>query len=203
MAGPGPRPYRRNGSFFSCVVCGDEFYRKRSLIERGITKTCGKSSCKSEYFSGDGNPAWGRVTTQENRDAVRNSNLKRPKKSGPPTGWTHTPEARKAISESMRKRWAENRDDMIKSLTKPKTRDMMRYRREFTPYQKRTWKDSSCKWCGTTEQLELDHIIPIVAKGLNIKENCQTLCRKCNLWKMVYIDRPYQIALSASKAASE
>ncbi len=103
----------------------------------------------------------------------------------------------------MRERWRLHRDEMIKSLTKPKTREMMRYRREFTPYQKKTWKDSECKWCGVTDQLELDHVIPIVGGGINIKENAQTLCRKCNLWKMVYMDRPYQIAYLAIKAASE
>lgn len=204
MAGPGPRPYRKNGALFNCVICGEEFYRKRSLIERGITKTCGKTECKSQFFSGDGNPAWGRIPTQEHRDAVRDSNLSRPKKkTGPPPGWTHSKEAREAISKAMRERWKNNRDEMIKKLTKPKTREMMRYRREFTPYQKRAWKESECKWCGTDKQLELDHIIPIVAGGVNIKENAQTLCRKCNLWKMVYIDRPYQIAQFATEAASE
>lgn len=200
--GPGPRPYRKNGAIFKCVVCGEEFYRKRSFIERGITKTCGKSECKSKYFSGPNNPAWGHVPTAAARQAVRDSNLARPKKrTGPPPGWSPTPEHRAAVSAALRERWRTNRDAMIKALTKPKPRYQMRYRREFTPVQKRDWKALSCAWCGTDSGLELDHIIPIVAGGINIRENAQTLCRKCNLWKMVFVDRPYQLSMLATKAA--
>ncbi len=199
--GPGPRPYRKNGAMFNCVICGDSFYRKRSFIERGITKTCGKTECKSKFFSGPGNPAWGNVPSIEARQAVRESNLSR-KKTGPPKGYKHTPEARAKISEALRERWKHNRDEMIRKLTKPKPRDAMRYRREFTPVQKKLWTGKLCCWCGTEDGLELDHIIPIVAGGINLLENSQTLCRKCNLWKMVYVDRPYQIAMLAFKAAS-
>ena len=195
----GPRPYRMNGAVFKCVVCGDEFYRKRSFIERGITKTCGKSECKSKFFSGSNNPAWGRIPTEENKMAVSESNKRR---TGPPKGYKHTPEARAKISDALRNRWANNRDKMIASLTKPKSSEIRRSRREFTPWQKRNWKAPNCAWCGTEDALELDHIIPIVAGGLNIKGNCQTLCRKCNLWKMVFVDRPYQLAMFATKAAS-
>ncbi len=199
MAGPGPRPYRRNGAVFVCPICGDSFYRRRSFIERGITKTCGKTDCKSQYFSGPNNPAWGRLPTEANRQAVRDSNRRR---TGPPKGYRHTPEARAKISEALRRRWRENRDAMITAITKPpKPREQMRYRRDFTPVQRRTWKGTACLWCHATEQLVLDHIIPIVAGGMNIRGNAQTLCQPCNLWKMVYVDRPYHFATLASKAA--
>jgi hypothetical protein len=71
---PGPRPYRKTGAIFTCVICGEPFYRKPSLVERGITNTCGKSECKSLFFSGANNPAWGRMPTDENRKAVSDSN---------------------------------------------------------------------------------------------------------------------------------
>lgn len=196
---PGPRPYRKNGATFKCVICGSEFYRKRSFIERGITNTCGKSECKSKFFSGPNNPAWGRIPTEENRQAVSNSNKRR---SGPPKGWKPTPEHRAAVSAALKDMWLNHRDKMIAAITKPKTMADPRHRREFTPYQKSVWKADFCAWCGTTDGLELDHIIPIVVGGLNIKENSQTLCRKCNLWKMAYVDRPMRIAMLASKAAS-
>lgn len=201
--GPGPRPYRKNGAMFNCVVCGAEFYRKRSFIERGITNTCGKSECKSQFFSGSNNPAWGRIVPEEHRQAVRDSNLARPKKrTGPPKGYKHTPEARAMISAALRNRWLLHRDKMIAAITKPKSPETRRSRREFTPWQKTNWKSAVCAWCDCTDGLELDHIIPIVAGGMNIRGNAQTLCRKCNLWKMVYIDRPYHLATLASKAAS-
>jgi hypothetical protein len=44
----GPKPDRRKGAMFRCVICGGEFYRPQSLIKRGITKTCGKFECKCE-----------------------------------------------------------------------------------------------------------------------------------------------------------
>ena len=200
---PGPRPYRRTGAMLKCVVCGADFYRKQSLIERGVNNTCGKSECKSQFFSGANNPAWGRIPSEENREAVRESNFARPRKrTGPPKGYKHTLEARTKISAALRERWRLHRDEMIAKLTKPKPRDLLRYRREFTPWQKVSWKGTACAWCNSTEGLELDHIIPIVAGGINIKGNSQTLCRKCNLWKMAYIDRPYYLATLASKTVS-
>lgn len=189
---------RKNGAMFNCAVCGCEFYRKRSFIERGITNTCGKTGCKSKFFSGSNNPAWGRIPTEDNRKAVSDSNKRR---TGPPKGYKHTPEARAKITEALKRRWRENRDGMIAAITPPpKPRDEMRYRRDFTPVQRKTWKAQHCLWCNTTENLVLDHIIPIVAGGLNIKGNAQTLCQTCNLWKMVYVDRPYYFATLATKA---
>lgn len=50
----------------------------------------------------------------------------------------------------------------------------------FTMKQKREWMDTKCKSCGSTEDLELDHITPRFAGGSNTKDNAQTLCRTCN-----------------------
>lgn len=50
----------------------------------------------------------------------------------------------------------------------------------FTTEQKLDWIGDNCIRCGTTEQLELDHIIPRFAGGLPTRDNAQTLCRKCN-----------------------
>ena len=195
-----PRPYRQNGAMFNCVICGKEFYRRRSFIDRGITNTCGKSECKSKFFSGPNNPAWGRVPTKENRRSVSAANKKR---TGPPKGYKHTAEARAKITAALRERWRLHRDKMIASITKPpKPRAEMRYRKDFTPYQRKTWKGTACAWCDSTNNLVLDHVIPVVAGGLNIQGNSQTLCQTCNLWKMVYIERPYHFAMLASKAAS-
>lgn len=196
----GIRHWRMNGALFNCVICGVEFYRKRSFIERGITKTCGQSECKSRYFTGPTNPAWGRVPSPENRMAVSDANTKR---TGPPKGFRHTMEAREKIREASRRMWRENRDKMIAALTKPpKPRDQMRYRKDFTVWQRKEWKEAICLWCSASHHLVLDHIIPIVAGGMNIRGNAQTLCQPCNLWKMVYVDRPYHLSLLASKAAS-
>lgn len=70
----------------------------------------------------------------------------------------------------------------------------MRYRRVFTPAQKRDWKEPKCAWCHETKDLVLDHIIPVAGGGINEKRNAQTLCRTCNLWKMRYVDRQLILA---------
>ncbi len=40
-----------------------------------------------------------------------------------------------------------------------------------------------CIECGTTENLTIDHITPIIEGGLNIEKNMQTMCYSCNSYK--------------------
>lgn len=40
-----------------------------------------------------------------------------------------------------------------------------------------------CRFCGTAENLTIDHKHPVVLGGMGNKENLQTLCRKCNQLK--------------------
>lgn len=40
-----------------------------------------------------------------------------------------------------------------------------------------------CVHCGSTRNLEIDHIIPVSKGGKSIPSNLQTLCHKCNLEK--------------------
>lgn len=37
-----------------------------------------------------------------------------------------------------------------------------------------------CQRCGTTEQLSIDHVVPLVRGGTNDFDNLQLLCNKCN-----------------------
>lgn len=40
--------------------------------------------------------------------------------------------------------------------------------------------ENICKMCGSTERLEIDHIIPLSRGGSNELTNLQILCRHCN-----------------------
>jgi len=47
----------------------------------------------------------------------------------------------------------------------------------------------SCLKCGSTDDLQNDHVVPLSKGGWNCFENYQTLCGKCNTWKADrYID---------------
>lgn len=52
-----------------------------------------------------------------------------------------------------------------------------------------------CLLCGATEDLEMDHIIPLTMKGKTEIENLQTLCRRCHRTEkggtMVDFRKPY------------
>lgn len=39
---------------------------------------------------------------------------------------------------------------------------------------------AKCRWCGETDGLALDHILPVVAGGTDDPENLQVLCGSCN-----------------------
>ena len=42
-----------------------------------------------------------------------------------------------------------------------------------------------CSSCGSTEYLEIDHIIPLARGGSNELDNLQILCRSCNRRKWI------------------
>ena len=43
--------------------------------------------------------------------------------------------------------------------------------------------NTECSFCGSTEDLTVDHIIPVSRGGTNDLENLQPLCRSCNSYK--------------------
>lgn len=180
------------------MICGEPFYRRASYIARGIHKTCGKSECKSESMSGANNPFWGKTHDPEALEKMfkaRSARVGPRKRTGPPKGYRHTPEAKAAMTAALKERWAKNRDDMLARFARePKPREEMRYRRIFTPFQKREWQGDKCAWCSATDELVLDHVIPIMCGGENERANAQTLCQPCNMWKMVHVDRPLFLA---------
>lgn len=195
-------PAIKTGQTFACVVCGADFYRRASYIQRGIRKTCGKPECKSASMRGVGNPFWGRSHSQETLDKIEATKRSRPpqRMGGPPKGYKHTPEARAKITAALKRRWLNNRDKMLACLPRGSDHYIRslgtepRHRKQFSPLARREWKATSCAWCAETDDLVLDHIIPVLAGGGNERANAQTLCRKCNLWKMRYVDLPYYLA---------
>lgn len=203
----GPQLHRRKGQWFTCRICGVSFYRKPSEIARRCTQTCGRIECISENLKGGNNPFWGKGHSLEMRaylSKIKSARISGGHRRGPVKGtFSHSPEARRKMSEALRNRWRTNRDKMLASIQKPpKPREAQRYRKVFTPWQRANWKDNKCRWCGSTKRLILDHIVSVRDGGLNIQGNSQTLCQPCNIWKSVYIDRPYHLARLALQGGS-
>lgn len=157
-------------------------------------------------LSGENNPFWGKSHSDEAKQTMKEKAVGRPGTKAA-TGYKHTEEARKKMSDAVRTRWKEQRDKMISNLPRGEAHHFHKYpverrhRMQFSPVQKREWLADKCAYCGSTEKLELDHIIPIFDGGTTIKENSQTLCRHCNVWKTTYIDKPRYLAAKAIKGA--
>lgn len=64
----------------------------------------------------------------------------------------------------------------------------------WTKYQRANWKDDKCARCGSTENLEMDHILAHSLGGKSERSNCQTLCKLCNLQKYQNEDLPTYLA---------
>lgn len=183
-------------------------YRRPSQYKRGVSVTCGKPECKSQMHSGENNPFWGKSHSAETLEKIKATKRARPRQNryGPKKGsFRHTPEARAKMSEALRERWKANRDKMLSHIPRGeehpyhKAERERRYRVCFTRFQKRDWQDNKCFYCGATDDLVLDHIIPVMAGGKNLKPNAQTLCGPCNRWKMRYVDLPYYLATLGSE----
>jgi len=202
------RPGRKTGEFFRCQICNDEFYRTPGQIKGGSTKTCSKA-CLSIFHTGKGNPFWGRTHSEETKQKVSKSRKGKCIGNKNAKGFRHTEAARKKISEASKKMWAnpDIRKKVLDALPRGtnhkfhKSPELHRHRKHFTPRQKREWKGDECFYCKELDDLVLDHIIPIFNGGINMRENCQTLCRACNLWKVYHVDLPRYYAALANKGA--
>ena len=208
MAGvKGAKRGQHSGQFFTCPICGKEFYRLPSQIARGLTKTCSKA-CLGIYFTSGNNPFWGKTHSAETRAKLSASHTG--VKTGPNKKKGRIPDAeeRGKRSERMKLFWRTHREKMRANLPRGENHPFhknpieRRYRTEWTPTQRRDWKDAQCLWCAGTDALVLDHIIPIFMGGGRYRANAQTLCQTCNTWKLWHIEVPQWHALQAAQGAS-
>lgn len=196
-------PNIKTGRMISCVVCGTERYRTAAYIKRGARMSCGSAECKTAMHKGNNNPFWGKKHTTETKEKIEATIRARPtprRKGGPPKGWTQTPEQKAVMSAALKERWRLNRDKMLAALPRGEDHHFRkinyepRYRSNFTGAQRHNWTGTCCIWCSATDDLVLDHIIPVMAGGKGVEANAQTLCQPCNLWKMWNVDRPLYLA---------
>jgi NUMOD3 motif/HNH endonuclease len=201
----GTSPGTRTGQFLTCPVCSDTFYRCPSQVKK--VNTCSKK-CLAEYSKGEGNPFWGKTHSMETRQKVSYSRKGKALGNTNGKGFRHTPETREAMRARMKRVWQEQRQKMLDRLPRGEQHHMhklpieRRYRNHFTHTEKREWKESACRWCGATDNLTLAPIIPIFMGGQRHRENAQTLCLRCNQWKLWHVDVPQWHSLQAAQAAT-
>ena len=200
---------KKTGENFPCLNCGTLIYRAIHNIRTDTKKFC-NVGCKAAHNVGENNPFYGKTHSPESRQRIiEGRRLNPPKGTGPKKGvFKQTKEARAKMSAALRERWRTNRADMIAYCRNGENKPWDDFRENaprhhfiFTKEQKAEWIEPQCKWCKSTEELVLDHILPVMCSGINIRENAQTLCGPCNRWKMKHVDRPLYYALKALTGA--
>ena len=192
--------------FDLCANC-DAPLSKPSKVHLGGPRHCRKPECLSARMKGDGNPFWCKSHTSETKAKIASAKIGKPSGAKGITKRPLTLKERKQRSEQMTLEWAKNRDRRLAALVRgddhhwKKPHEEIRHRLRFTELQRREWTAKSCMWCDSTENIVLDHVLPIAAGGICIRENSQTLCQPCNLWKMWNVDRPLAVYAKATSGA--
>jgi len=73
--------------------------------------------------------------------------------------------------------------DSVRKYTWARRKTIEQLEYNLTPADQRAIRErdgNACVFCGSTEKSTLDHIKPILAGGLDIKENVVVACQKCN-----------------------
>jgi 5-methylcytosine-specific restriction endonuclease McrA len=156
---------------------------------------------------GASNHFYGKTHTPEALEKNRQAHLGKSTGNQYAKGYRHTPDACARIAAAMKATWEQRRADPTLAPNIPMHPERAEGitgqipRSRWNPSQQRNWKADCCAWCGATDLLELDHIIPRFMGGTNTRDNCQTLCQPCNNWKLNHIDKPQYKALQAVQGA--
>ena len=197
---------RKTGQDIACKICGTLVYRQRSHILRGVNVTCGKRECVSASVTGENNPFWGKNHSPEMREKIKAGQRAHPPKgTGPKKGvfkprrQRREPKCPPLLGSAGRL----NREKMLSYIPKGavdhpyhKMERERRYRVCFTRFHKRDWQADKCAYCEALDGLVLDHIIPAMAGGKNVKSNAQDALQdratagKCDMLTCLIISRP-------------
>lgn len=180
----------RRGKELVCEVCKNKFYRSQSHIKTGRSRFCSES-CR---LSAHENRLIDRTGPRPNRllgktiECMFCGKSTYRKKSMMARNIGKTCGQHACISAYGRHLWGLSpRSPEIVVLPRPKRKTRTT---NFTPLQRKKLLAGECAYCGTNNNLTLDHIIPVCAGGMSEQNNAQTLCGPCNNWKAVNLDQP-------------
>lgn len=181
---------KRLGETRNCTTCGKEFYRPPSYVAAWPSATCSRKCAAVNRLKGEArnckqcgkgfyalkrdiDKGFGIYCSNDCNGAAyrRQVTVK--------CNWCSKP-IQRVFNE------AANRKTLYCDMTCKTAwnrRFYARRSRKFSPWHKKAWRETFCRRCGSTTNLQLDHIIPRFAGGMPVRENAQTLCRPCNLRK--------------------
>lgn len=186
---------KRRGKTVVCEVCGKEFYRKPYHIKTGRSRFCSEECRKvgwaTELVKPDRASRREKLRKGKTIACMNCGTTAYVKKSFLARNVGKTCGNPVCVSAYSRSLWGlKPHADEIARLPKPKRKDIARRGNNFTAKQRAEWLDTKCAWCRSTDNLALDHMIPVCAGGKAIWDNSQTLCQPCNNWKCEHVDRP-------------
>jgi hypothetical protein len=184
---------KRTGENVTCAICGTVHYRKPNRLRRNTLHFCSEP-CRIEAIRQNLTDRKFDQASEKKRTGSKFRCLicgteKYQKRSYIARNVDKTCGKRSCISAYSRSLWGlpprSDEERRIKRSSPQKARET-----NFTGAQRAQWIDTSCTWCGSTENLCLDHTIPVAAGGKSVRSNAQTLCQPCNVWKGNHVDRP-------------
>lgn len=152
--GPAKKP--RRGYYYTCEICGEQFYlspcRIREYEERGSTPRYCSMECRSIGYIGSGNPMWGHKHTERSKKKMRES----PTRNRFPKGEDNPNYYRKRLIPTKNSRSTTWRNYLI------------------------AMRGCKCEECGYEEYpiVQVHHID--CDKKNNIEENLILLCPNCH-----------------------
>lgn len=187
----------RRGVVVPCATCGTDVYKKQKAVKRSKMLFCSEA-CRVSAISGNRIDRKFEQASEKKRTGVRFEccicgTEKYQRISYYVRGVSKTCGNPDCVSAYSRSLW---NLPPFEGERKPKSPS--RRATNFTAKQRAEWMGDKCAMCGTSENLCLDHKIPVCAGGLSVKDNAQTLCQPCNNWKMKHFDRPFARAVNNS-----
>ena len=172
----------KNGLASQCKKCVES---KRRNQKKKYNKRYSKENRASIYMTQ-------RIYNNKNKEKVLNYQREYRKK--------YYQDNKDAINERSRKNYIDNKEHILKRMSKHRQNNPEQYRNAVQRYNNRKrklistftidqWRqclahfNHQCAYCGSTESLEQEHVIPVSRGGHYTPDNIIPACRSCNASK--------------------
>lgn len=155
-----------------CKVCKKQFEERhfnQELCSDGCRKVARRRTVKKYKQSPNGREAMRRWHNNPKRVSVEKKYRSKPR--------TRKLQVKRITEYYKRNPEVKKRNDRAYSYRR------RGYNAGYIDWDKVRELDDVCVWCGATDNLTLDHIVPLSKGGDNRIDNLQILCRSCNAKK--------------------